>query len=109
MTDIAPALSFLFADDVTLDPTSAKKALGSDEARAALKAAADALGSLEVWEHETIEAALRGVAPALEVKPKVVFQAVRVAVTGSVVSPPLFESLALLGQHRAVARMHAAL
>jgi len=109
MTDIAPALAFLFADEVALDPASAEKALASDEARQALAAAANALGTLEMWDHDGIETALRELAPGLGVKPKVVFQAVRVAVTGSIVSPPLFESLALLDQQDAVGRMLAAL
>ncbi|MHB8049827.1 MAG: glutamate--tRNA ligase [Coriobacteriia bacterium] len=109
MTDIAPALAFLFADDVELDTASVDKALGSDEARGALAAAADTLSVLDAWDHETIEAALRELPASLGVKPKVLFQAVRVAVTGSVVSPPLFESLALLGKEAAVRRMRSAL
>ena len=109
LTDIAPALAFLFTDGVTLDPASADKALGSDEARDSLAAAADALAGLGSWDHDTIESTLRELAVTLGVKPKVLFQAVRVAVTGSVVSPPLFESLALLGKEASVARMRAAL
>ncbi|MHB1017658.1 MAG: glutamate--tRNA ligase [Coriobacteriia bacterium] len=109
MTDIAPALAFLFADEIQLEPASVDKALGSDEARGALAAAADALDALGSWDHETIEAALRELPATLGVKPKVLFQAVRVAVTGSVVSPPLFESLALLGKEAAVRRMRTAL
>ena len=44
----------------------------------------------------------------LELKPKAVFQAVRVAITGSTVSPPLFESLELLGRERTLARLETA-
>lgn len=109
MTDIAPALAFLFSDEVELEPASVDKALGSPEARAALNAAADTLSSLSTWDHEVIETALRELPASLGVKPKVLFQAVRVAVTGSVVSPPLFESLALLGKEAAVRRMRSAL
>jgi len=61
------------------------------------------------WDHEAIEAALRELPATLGVKPKVLFQAVRVAVTGSVVSPPLFESLALMGKDVALRRMRSAL
>lgn len=109
MTDIPPALAFIFSDAVTLDPVSAEKALGSDEARAALAGAAEALGSVPTWDHDTIESTLRELAVTLEVKPKVLFQAVRVAVTGSTVSPPLFESLAVLGRDASVSRMRSAL
>ena len=56
-----------------------------------------------------IEEALRAVPEATGLKPKAVFQAVRVAVTGSTVSLPLFESLALLGREEAVERLRAAL
>jgi len=108
MTDIAPALAFLFRETLELDPASVDKALGSDEARGALAAAADALEALESWDHEAIEAALRELPAALGVKPKVLFQAVRVAITGSVVSPPLFESLALLDKGVALMRMRSA-
>lgn len=109
MTDIAPALAFLFVDSLELDPVSAAKALATDEARTALAAATEGLEEIASWNHDTIEAALRDMAVTLEVKPKVLFQAVRVAVTGSTVSPPLFESLALLGKDRSLARMRAAL
>ena len=108
MTDIAPAVAFLFTDRIELDTASVDKALGTDEARSALAAAADALDALASWDHEAIEAALRELPAALEVKPKVLFQAVRVAITGSVVSPPLFESLALLGKDVALLRMRSA-
>ncbi|MBN2840460.1 MAG: glutamate--tRNA ligase [Coriobacteriia bacterium] len=109
MTDIAPALAFLFVDAVEPDPASLEKALGDEEARTALAAAADALATLSGWDHDSIETALRELPPTLGVKPKVLFQAVRVAVTGSVVSPPLFESLALLGKEASIARMRATL
>ncbi len=109
MTDIAPTVAFLFTDTIALDSVSVDKALGTDEARDALAAAADALTGLEAWEHDAIEAVLRELPPMLQVKPKVLFQAIRVAVTGSTVSPPLFESLALLGKDRTLTRIRAAL
>lgn len=109
MTEIAPSLRFLFAGDVERDPAAVEKALSSDEARSGLISARDALRGLESWDAETIQAALRDLAEVLGIKPKVLFQAVRVATTGSTVSPPLFESLALLGRDDTLARMAAAL
>ncbi len=109
MTEIAPALRFLFADAIELDPAAVEKALSSDEARSALAAAGDALRELRSWDAETIQTALRDLAESLGVKPKVLFQAVRVATTGSTVSPPLFESLVLLGRDATLARIAAAL
>jgi len=56
-----------------------------------------------------IEAALRGVVEARDVKPGRVFQPVRVAIAGSTVSPGIFESVALLGRDETLARIDAAL
>jgi hypothetical protein len=56
------------------------------------------LESVEPFEAEAIEAALRGLAERLELKPAKAFQPIRVAVTGSKVSPGLFESIELLGK-----------
>lgn len=108
MTDIAPAVAFLFADRVELDPEAMAKALGTDEALAGLAAASDALAALASWDVESIEACLRELAESRGIKPKVIFQAIRVAVTGSTVSPPLFESLKLLGRDTTLARLAAA-
>ena len=70
-------------------------------------AAADVLEGVEPWDAETIEAALRGMAERLELSPRRAFQPVRVAVTGSKVSPGLFESLELLGKDVALRRLRA--
>ncbi len=75
----------------------------------ALAAAREALAALDDFDPEPIEAALREVPEKVDLKPKIVFQSVRVATTGSMVSPPLFESLALLGKEVALERMDAAL
>jgi glutamyl-tRNA synthetase len=109
MADIPPMVAFLFGEAVTIDPAAADKALATDDARRSLQAAHEALGAIAAWDHDTIEQTLRDLAVTLEVKPKVVFQAIRVAVTGSTVSPPLFESLALLGKERTLSRIGAAL
>jgi len=58
---------------------------------------------------ETVEAALRGLVESLGVKPKDVFQPVRVAIAGSTVSPGIFESVAALGRDEALRRIDAAL
>ncbi|MDO8848296.1 MAG: glutamate--tRNA ligase [Coriobacteriia bacterium] len=109
MTEVVPTLGFLFAEEIHLDPTSVEKALASEEAKTALAAADELLRTLEPWNAETIEASLRALAESLGVKPKVLFQAVRVAVTGSTVSPPLFESLALLERDTVIGRLGSAI
>ena len=73
-----------------------------------LAAAIDALASLEPFEVPAIEAALRGVADGLGLKPRQAFQPLRVALTGSKVSPGLFESIELLGRETALSRLRAA-
>ena len=73
-----------------------------------LEDAETALSGVEPFTAESIEAALRGVAERLELKPRQAFQPIRVAVTGSKVSPGLFESLELLGRDESLARIDAA-
>ena len=74
---------------------------------AVLPAAADALEAVEPFESERIEAALRELAERLGLKPRDAFQPIRLAVTGSSVSPGLFESLELLGKDESLARLAA--
>ena len=73
-----------------------------------LTGAADALRSLEPFTAERIEEVLRRLAEQLELPPRKAFQPIRVAVTGSTVSPALFESLELLGRERSLERIRAA-
>ena len=73
-----------------------------------LAAAADALAELEPFTAETIEAALRELADRLGQKPRQAFQPIRIAVTGSNVSPGLFESIELLGREETLARIRSA-
>jgi glutamyl-tRNA synthetase len=83
--------------------------LGTD-ARPVLAAARDALAALGRWSADDIQAALRtALVDGLGLKPKVAFGSLRVAVTGRRVSPPLFESIELLGRPRTLARIDAAL
>jgi glutamyl-tRNA synthetase len=72
------------------------------------RAAREALAAVEPWEAPRIEEALRGFAKQLGQKPRQAFQPVRIAVTGSKVSPGLFESLELLGKNESLARLDAA-
>jgi glutamyl-tRNA synthetase len=108
LDEIAPWVSFLFAEPVEIDPAAAAKALSADDVEPMLMSARDELASLPSFDHAAIEDALRSLAESLGVKPKVLFQAVRVAASGSTVSPPLFESLELLGRERTLTRIEAA-
>jgi glutamyl-tRNA synthetase len=73
--------------------------------RRILDAAAETLASVEPWTAEAIESALKRLCDELGEKPRTVYGPIRVAVTGSRVSPGLYESLALLGRERALARL----
>jgi glutamyl-tRNA synthetase len=70
-----------------------------------LPAAVEALERVEPFEAEAIEAALRELADRLGLKPRDAFQPIRLAVTGSNVSPGLFESLELLGREESLTRL----
>jgi glutamyl-tRNA synthetase len=103
-------LRFLITDDgaFAVDEAAAAKQLGADQ-QPTLAAAQAALESIDEWEGAAIEAALRGaLVDGLGLKPRHAFGPVRVAVTGSTVSPPLFESMALLGRDRSLARLRSA-
>jgi glutamyl-tRNA synthetase len=93
--------AFFFTDEVNADP----KLLDPTVLRAALRQ----LESLDAWTESAVEAALRQLADELGLKPREAFQPIRVAVTGSTVSPGLFESLALLGREKTLARIRAAI
>ena len=81
-----------------------------DGAPERLRAARDALEDAgDPFDVERVEAALRGVVDRLGVKPKDVFQPVRVAITGTTVSPGIFESVAALGREETLARIDDAL
>jgi glutamyl-tRNA synthetase len=73
-----------------------------------LRAAAEALQGVDPWSAEQIESALKAFCDRLGVKPRQAFAPVRVAVTGSNVSPGLYESLELLGREEALARINRA-
>ena len=100
-------LGFLFVDEARFqrDPADVEKLL-NDEGRAVVKAAHDALAALPAWDTPSIEEALRrALVEELGLKPRNAFGPVRVAVTGRRISPPLFESMELLGRERSLARL----
>jgi glutamyl-tRNA synthetase len=111
LTEVPAMLAFLFADEetFTVDPADAEKLL-DDTGKGVVKAAHDALVDLHPWSTDAIQSALQqALVENLGLKPRVAFGPVRVAVTGKRVSPPLFESLELLGHDRSVGRLQRAL
>jgi len=101
-------LKFFNDDEYTVDPKAAAKELGTD-AGPVLDAAVAALDELSEWTVADIEAALKAaLVEALALKPRKAFGPIRVAITGSSVSPPLFESMELLGRERTLRRLRDA-
>jgi len=108
LTEVAAQVRFLYARP-EMDPASWESVMTTPEARPALAGAREALARAEGWDKESIEAALRGVLAERGLSARKGLQPVRVAVTGSTVSPPLFESLAALGRETTLDRLQAAL
>jgi glutamyl-tRNA synthetase len=99
-------LRFLFVDDLEPDE-KASKMLGPDRADL-LREAAERLLSVEPWTHEAIQTTLTSIKEERGLSSKNAFQPIRAAITGALISPPLFESMELLGKERSLARLEAA-
>jgi glutamyl-tRNA synthetase len=98
-------LAFLLADEVEVEDAARAKVLTLDS-KPTVAAAIEALTALEAWTTPEIEATLRAaLVEGLGLKPKHAFGPIRVAVTGRTVSPPLFESMELLGREKSLARL----
>ncbi|MGY1769793.1 glutamate--tRNA ligase [Blastococcus sp. SYSU D00813] len=109
LSDAVGLLGFLFTDDVEIDPAAAAKQLAGADAAEVLDAATAALADLGDWSTAAIEEALKAaLVDGLGRKPRQAFGPVRVAVSGRTVSPPLYESIELLGRERTLARLAAA-
>jgi glutamyl-tRNA synthetase len=100
-------LGFLFVDEASFERDSADvEKLLDDNGLAVVRAAHDALAALDSWDTASIEEALRrALVEELGLKPRNAFGPVRVAITGRRVSPPLFESMELLGRDRSLSRL----
>jgi len=108
LTEAPAMLGFLFTEKVEYDEADVAKLL-DDEGRRVVAAAHDSLSRLDTWTTEAIDDALRTtLVEGLGLKPRNAFGPVRVAVTGRRISPPLFESLELLGREVTLARLATA-
>jgi len=107
LTEVWPLIRFLFEPPIQ-DPDAWRKVMGPDAAPR-LAAALEVLRAAEPFDAPTLELALTGLVERLGVKPKAVYQPLRVAITGTTVSPGIFESLAALGRDEAARRVEAAL
>jgi glutamyl-tRNA synthetase len=97
--DEFPAYARFLFEDVAPDPAEL------DGGAPVIAAARDVLVALEPFTAEAIEVSLRAVAEQLGLKPRQAFQPLRIAITGSKVSPGLFESIELLGREKTLERL----
>jgi glutamyl-tRNA synthetase len=104
LTEAPPMVRFLF-EDVTPDEKAEKTLADQGDY---LGEVATQLENLEKWTAAAIEEALRALAEQRELKPKKAFQPIRAAITGTLVSPPLFESLEILGREVSLERIRSA-
>jgi glutamyl-tRNA synthetase len=109
LSEIPAMLKFLFVKDFSINPDSISKVC-DDASKAVLARSLGELTPLQEWTHSSIEVALRSsLIEEMGLKPRVAFGSVRIAVTGSTISPPLFESMELLGKSASLARIAGAL
>jgi glutamyl-tRNA synthetase len=111
LTESVDMLGFLFVEETSfaVDPADAEKLL-DDDGRAVVRSAYDALSKLGEWSTAAIQDALQAeLVDGMGLKPRNAFGPVRVAVTGRRISPPLFESMELLGRERSLARLQSVL
>ncbi|KRC46209.1 MULTISPECIES: glutamate--tRNA ligase [unclassified Nocardioides] len=111
LSEASALLAFLFVDEdaFEVDADDAAKQIG-EAGIPVLQASYDALAALPTWSTDAIQTALQAaLVDGLGLKPRNAFGPVRVAVTGRRISPPLFESLELLGRDRSLGRLQRAL
>jgi len=108
LSDYGPMTAYLYAESVNPSAQDLVPKKGTPQsAAAALTASADALQKLADWTTPAVEQSMRELATTLGMKERDLFMSLRVAVTGATVSPPLFESLELLGREKSLARIRA--
>jgi glutamyl-tRNA synthetase len=109
INEVPQMLKFLFVKEFSVEADSISK-ITDDVSKEVLKSSLKELEPLTTWNHDSIEAALRTcLIEEMGLKPRIAFGAVRIATTGSTISPPLFESMELLGKEASLARIAAAL
>lgn len=109
LSEVGPQLGFLLSDQIEYHPRSWRRVMRKQGVGDVLAGAIGALATLGDWRTETVEQTLRNLISEMGISAGKGFQPVRVAVTGSSISPPLFESLAALGKDRTLERLRDAL
>ncbi len=103
LNDAAPLVKFVFSNDIPLEPDQVvQRGMDPDGTRRILEASYDGLSAIDDFETESIEGLLRPLASDLDVKVGQLLGTLRAATTGQKVSPPIFESLEVLGRERSL-------
>jgi glutamyl-tRNA synthetase len=109
LSEVPPMLKFLFTTNFAVEAESVAK-ISDGPSKDILKRSLAELTPLSTWDHASIEAALRAsLIEEMGLKPRIAFTALRIATTGSTISPPLFESMELLGKEACLARITGAI
>ena len=108
LTEVVDMLGFLFVDEADFTRTGRRRTARRRRSRRRAGVVRRPVGARTQWCTAAIDEALRvALVEGMELKPRVAFGPVRIAVTGRQVSPPLFESLELLGRERSLARLRS--
>jgi glutamyl-tRNA synthetase len=105
LNEFVDQLAPFFADPATFDQDGVRKHLSAPGAAGHVRALANAFAAAAAWDGPTLERDLRALADARGIKPGMLIHAARLAVTGRMISPGLFEMLVLLGRDRVLARL----
>jgi glutamyl-tRNA synthetase len=108
LPDFATWSRAFFSDEFELDPAAKAKFWKDEKVPGLLRKLADALEALPEWNHDACDHAARKVAEEGGVKAGLLIIATRVAIVGQAVAPPLFDTMVVLGQERAVRRLRVA-
>ena len=109
LSEVPKMLAFLFTTNFAVEAESVSKISDAASKEILTRSLAE-LTPLTTWDHASIEAALRAsLIEEMGLKPRIAFTALRIATTGSTISPPLFESMELLGKEACLARITGAI
>ena len=108
--EAAHAVSFFYSDNLTYEtPLLIQKGMDAERTKAALESAEKLLITVDQWEHSAMEAPMRELAVELGLKTGQLFGSIRVAISGRIATPPLFQMMEVLGRERTLLRIKEAI
>ena len=110
LRDAAPLIKFFFVEDIDYDTSELiQKKMDAADTLRALRTALGVIANIEPFDAPTLEAAIRPLAEDLDIKVGQILGTLRVATSGQKISPPLFESMELLGKARVLRDVEVAI